>query len=139
MLIILTAKFFGMCGCSKMEHTNIENIREFLLQLPDVTEGVSYGMVSFKVGKRLIFAWQNKFDAPVFKITPDEEEFLLENDSETFFTTDHHRKYHCIMAYPDKLNIEWARSKLYRDWRELVAKRVLKKFDAENPNFKPNE
>ena len=114
----------------------LDDLRQYLLSLPDVSEGMSWDSVSFKANKKLILFWNAKYDAPVFSFAPEENEFLLEADSDTFFTTDHHRKYNCILARPDMLDLNWAKAKLYEKWRRLVSKKTLKQFDFENPDYK---
>ena len=113
----------------------LNDIRQFLLSLPDVSEGMSWDSVSFKVNKKIILFWNAKYDSPVFSFAPEENEFLLEVDSDTFFTTDHHRKFNCILARPEMLDLSWAKVKLYEKWRRLVSKKTLKQFDLDYPNY----
>ncbi|KAF0110573.1 MAG: hypothetical protein FD163_556 [Hyphomonadaceae bacterium] len=113
-------------------NVTLEKIRAFLLSLPDVTEGMSWDAVSFKVNKKAIVFWNPKYDCPVFKVTMDERDFLLEVDGETFFTTDHHRNYPCILGRPEKLDFDWVKANLMRTWRKQVSKATLKIFDSKN-------
>lgn len=114
---------------------SLDDIRKFLLSLPDVSEGTSWDAVSFKVNKKAIVFWNPKYDCPVFKVPFEERDFLLEVDSETFFTTDHHRNFPCILGRPEKLDIEWVKGQLYKTWRKQALKTNVKKFEAANPDF----
>lgn len=109
----------------------LEQIRKYLLTLPDVTEGTSWDAVSFKVNNKVIVFWNPKYDCPVFKATMDERDFLLEFDGETFFTTDHHKNFPCILGRPDKLDPDWVKDKLYQIWRAQAKKATLQKYDKE--------
>jgi hypothetical protein len=113
----------------------LDDLRQFLLSLPDVSEGMSWDSVSFKVNKKVILFWNAKYDAPVFSFAQEENEFLLEEDSDTFFTTDHHRKFNCLLGRPEVIDLSWVKAKLYEKWRRLVSKKTLKHFDLENPNY----
>lgn len=108
----------------------LQMIREYLLSLPDVTEGTSWDAVSFKVNKKAILFWNPKYDCPVFKMPFEERDFLLEVDSDTFFTTDHHKNFPCILGRPDKLDFEWVKNRLFQIWRNQVSKKTLKEFEG---------
>ena len=62
-----------------------------VLALPDTEETMSWDARSFKVNGKVILYWNPTYDCPVFKVTVEERDFLIEADPETFFTTDHHR------------------------------------------------
>ncbi len=108
----------------------LDYIRKILMALPDVTEGMSWDSVSFKVNKKTIVFWNPKYDCPVFKVPFEERDFLLEVDGETFFTTDHHQNFPCILGRPDKLDKTWVKEHLEKTWRKQVSKTTLKKYDA---------
>lgn len=117
------------CAIGQKQMVSLQKIREFLLSLPDVTEGTSWDAISFKVNKKAILFWNPKYDCPVFKVPFEERDFLLEVDSETFFTTDHHKSWPLILGRPEKLDWEWVKSNLLRVWRAQVSKKTLKAFD----------
>ncbi len=109
----------------------LQMIREYLLSLPDVSEGMSWDSVSFKVNKKGIVFWNPKYDCPVFKMPFEERDFLLEVDGETFFTTDHHRNFPCILGRPEKLDFDWVKNRLYQTWRNQVSKKILREYEAQ--------
>ncbi len=117
------------CVLGQKQMVGLQKIREFLLSLPDVTEGTSWDAVSFKVNKKAILFWNPKFDCPVFKVSFEERDFLLEFESETFFTTDHHRPWPLILGRPEKLDWNWVEANLKKVWRAQVSKKTLKLFD----------
>jgi hypothetical protein len=112
----------------------LDEIRNFLLNLPDVSEGTSWDAISFKVNKKVIVFWNPKYDCPVFKMPFEERDFLLEIDSETFFTTGHHKNFPCILGRPQLLDKEWVQNKLYQIWRAQVSKKTLREYDLKQKN-----
>lgn len=56
--------------------------------------------------------------------------FHLEVDGATFFTTDHHRYFPCILGRPEKFDWDWVKNHLYKTWRAQVSKKTLKIYDA---------
>ncbi|MGA9659526.1 MAG: MmcQ/YjbR family DNA-binding protein [Asticcacaulis sp.] len=108
----------------------LEQIRQIVGRLPDTEEGTSWGSPSFKVNKKAILYWNVQLDCPVFKVSFEERDFLLEVDPDCFFTTDHHRPWPLIIGRPEKLDIDWVRENIERVWRAQALKTTLKRFDS---------
>lgn len=100
------------------------------LDLPGVTEAVSWGQPCLKAHGKLWFFWSPKEDAPVFKVPFEERDMLVEADPETFFFTDHYKNHKLVLARPDRLDMGWAKTNLLRVWREQAPKRLLKAYEA---------
>ncbi len=100
------------------------------LDLPAVTEAVSWGQPCLKVNGKLWFFWSPTENAPVFKVPFEEREMLLETDPDTFFFTDHYKNHKLVLARPDRLDMGWARANLLRVWRELAPKKLVKALDS---------
>ncbi len=101
------------------------------LNLPNVVEATTWGNPCLKAHGKLWAWWSPSENAPVFKMSKEEREFLIEADPETFFVTDHYRSHNLVLVYPEKLEPEWARMQLTKTWRNMAPKRVLKAFDEE--------
>lgn len=101
------------------------------LNLPHVTEAVSWGQPNLKAHGKMWCWWSPTEDAPVFKVSKDEREMLLEADPETFFVTDHYRPHGLVLARPDKVDRDWAKARLLQSWREMAPKKVLKAWEAD--------
>ncbi len=108
-----------------------EDVRKLALSLgfPGVTEAVSWGQPCLKAHGKLWFFWSPTENAPVFKVSFEEREMLVECDAETFFFTDHYRNHPLVLARPDRIDKPWITANLIRVWREMAPKRVLKKWD----------
>lgn len=100
------------------------------LNLPGVTEAVSWGQPCLKAHGKLWFFWSPSEDAPVFKVPFDERDMLVEAAPEVFFFTDHYKNHQLVLARPDRLDFDWARENLIRVWRAQAPKRLLKAYDA---------
>lgn len=121
-----------------MEMRSWEDLRAFALSLdlPEITEAVSWGNPNLKAHGKMWVWWapQDYADAPAFKIDAAEMDFLLEVRGDTFFTTDHHRPYNIILMRPDRFDPDWARTNLIAVWRRQAKKRWLAAWDAANPD-----
>ena len=69
-------------------------------------------------------------DAPVFKVSLEEREILVEADPKTFFVTAHYKGHALVLVRPGKLDLEWAKANLIKVWRAQAPKRLLKAYDA---------
>lgn len=107
-------------------------LRDLVRDLPGVEEGTAFGSPTLKAGKKALFFWNPTHNAPVFKVSFDERDFLIEADPDTFFTTDHHRPWPVVLARPDRVDMEWVRNTLVRTWRAQVAKKILRAWEAEH-------
>lgn len=101
------------------------------LDLPGVTEALSWGQPCLKAHGKLWVWWSPHEDAPVFKIAREERDVLIEAEPEIFFVTPHYQKHQLVLVRPEKLDEEWAKHNLQRTWRAQAPKRLLKAYDAE--------
>lgn len=100
------------------------------LELPGVTEAVSWGQPCLKAHGKLWFFWSPSEDAPVFKVPFDERDMLVESDPDAFFFTDHYKNHKLVLVRPDRLDMSWAKANLLRVWREQAPKKLLNAYDA---------
>lgn len=109
-----------------------ERLKALALSLgfPGVTEAVSWGQPCLKVNGKLWFFWSPSEDAPVFKVSFDERDMLVETDPDTFFFTPHYKAHQLVLARPDRIDADWMRANLARVWRQLAPKKLVKAFDA---------
>ena len=102
------------------------------LNLPYVTDAVSWGNPNLKAHGKMWTWWSPMIDAAVFKGSIEEREFLMEVEPETFVMHDHYARSGVILVAGGKLDPEWAKARLMQSWRSMAPKRVLKAFDEEN-------
>ncbi|MDZ7627577.1 MAG: MmcQ/YjbR family DNA-binding protein [Parvularculaceae bacterium] len=101
------------------------------LEFPGVTEAISWGQPCLKAHGKLWFFWSPSENAPVFKVSFEERDILVESDPETFFFTDHYKNHQLVLARPERIDRAWIEANLVRVWRDMAPKRVLKKWDEE--------
>ncbi|MGL4637212.1 MAG: MmcQ/YjbR family DNA-binding protein [Beijerinckiaceae bacterium] len=109
-----------------------ESLKAFALglSLPGVEEALSWGQPCLKAHGKLWVWWSPSEDAPVFKVSLEEREILVEAEPERFFFTAHYRSHPLVLVRPEKLQMDWVRANLIRVWRAQAPKRFLKNFDA---------
>lgn len=100
------------------------------LGLPGVKETTSWGQPTLKAHGKLWVWWSPHEDAPVFKVSFEERDILVEADPSTFFVTAHYRGHALVLVRPEKLDLEWAKANLIKVWRAQAPKRLLKAYDA---------
>ena len=79
-----------------------ERLQDIALELPGTERGTAWGQPVVKVGRTSLYFWNPKW-GPVFGMDFDTRDFWIEADPETFFTTDHHRNYPCVLARPERV------------------------------------
>jgi hypothetical protein len=100
------------------------------LGVPGVEETTSRGQPTLKAHGKLWVWWSPHEDAPVFKVSFEEREVLVEAEPETFFFTPHYKNHPLVLVRPEKLDPDWAEANLIKVWRAQAPKRVLKAYDA---------
>ena len=106
------------------------------LGLPGVEETTSWGQPTLKAHGKLWVWWSPHEDAPVFKVSFEEREILIEAYPDTFFVTPHYKGHPLVLVRPEKLDLGWAKTNLIRVWRTQAPKRALKAYDGTPPRAK---
>lgn len=105
-----------------------DRLCEIALELPGTERGTAWGQPVVKVGKTSLFFWNPTWQAPVFGMDFEERDFLIEADPDTFFTTDHHRNWPCVLARADKIDEDWVRERLKKLWLAKAPKKLQKEW-----------
>ena len=116
-------------------HTYAE-LRDFALSLnlPRVEETTAWGNPCLKAHGKMWVWWSPYVDAAVFKCDRDEREMLLAADPETFTLHPHYANHALILVNAGRIDPDWARPRLIRQWRAAAPKRWLKAWDEEQAN-----
>ena len=111
-----------------------ETLRDLALSLdlPGVSEAVSWGQPCLKAHGKLWFFWSPSENAPVFKVPFEERDMLVEADPDTFFFTPHYRAHQLVLARPERVDLDWVQANFLRVWRAQAPKRLLKAYEAEH-------
>jgi hypothetical protein len=98
-------------------------IRQTMLGLPGVTEGISYGTAAFYVSKKLLA--RMKEDAETLVVyTPDRDEWM-DRDKSVFFVTDHYKNYPMVLVDLVKVKKQDLVSILKEAWRSRAGRKLL--------------
>lgn len=100
------------------------------LNLPEVTVDYPWGHESLKAHGKLWCYWSMYEDAAVFKAERDEREALMQADPDTFFLHPHYAPHRLVLVRAGRIDPDWARARLIRQWRDAAPKRWLKAWDA---------
>ena len=103
------------------------------LGLPEVTLAHPWGHEALKAHGKMWCWWSPYEDAAVFRADKDEREMLMQADPETFFLHPHYRAHDLVLVRAGRIDPDWARPRLIRDWRSAAPKRWLTAWDASAP------
>jgi hypothetical protein len=101
------------------------------LDLPELIETTAWGNPCLKAHGKMWTWWSSSENAPVFKVSREERETLIEAEPHRFVVTPHDQAHALVLMWPEAFDPEWALANLNRTWRAQAPKRLLKPFDAE--------
>jgi hypothetical protein len=100
------------------------------LTYPGVTQFVTHGTPSLKVGSKFLLREREPGIIALGRPTIDERDMLLESDPDLFFITDHYRDYPYVLVRMAKLDAGRFRALFETIWREKALKRHLMAHQA---------
>lgn len=101
-------------------------IRQTMLALPGVTEGICFGTAAFYVSKKLLARMKEDGETLVV-YTPDRDEWMV-RDKIVFFVTDHYRNYPMVLVNLVKVKKQDLVSILTEAWRSRAGKKLLQQL-----------
>ena len=106
----------------------LEFLRKTLSPLPGFNEKPCYGTEGFYAGKKL-FA-RMKEDGETLVVQTFDRERWMEKDPETFFITDHYRKYDYMLISLKQVKPDDLVSLLVTAWQNRATDKLKKEFEA---------
>jgi len=100
------------------------------LALPEVEESTSYGTPSLKVRGKLLLRLREDGETLAMRIDPDDRDFLLATNPDTFFTTDHYRGWPAILVRLSRVRGAHLRELMEDSWRHMASKRAIAARDT---------
>jgi hypothetical protein len=108
----------------------LQFIRQHMMAMPGVTEGLSHGTPAFHVNKKILTRlWEN---GEVLVIHTQDRDQWIQIDPETFFITDHYRNYPYMLINLDRVRPEDLKRLLTYAWLSKAPKSLVKKYQ-DNP------
>jgi hypothetical protein len=102
-----------------------DTVREIGLTLPDVEDGTAYGKLALKVrGKLMVCLAIHKSAEPeslMVRVDFEQRGGLLADAPETYYLTDHYRKYPAVLVRLSRIRIDELRDLLGASWRFVTA------------------
>ena len=107
-------------------------LRDFALSLglPEITLAHPWGHEALKAHCKLWCYWSFYEDAAVFRADRDEREMLMQADPDTFFLHPHYAAHPLVLVRAGRIDPDWAKARLVRQWRDAAPKRWLKAWEA---------
>ncbi|WP_196260482.1 MmcQ/YjbR family DNA-binding protein [Pelagibacterium limicola] len=105
-----------------------DEIREIALAYPGVSDHVTYGTPSLKVGGKFLLREREPGLLVLQRPSRDERDLLLEAEPELFFITDHYRDYPYVLVRMERLEPERFRTLFETIWRDKALKKHLAAF-----------
>jgi hypothetical protein len=106
----------------------LQFIRQHMLALPGVTEGLSHGTPAFYVNKKILTRlWEN---GEVLVIHTEDRDQWIQIDPETFFITDHYRNYPYMLVKLDRVQPDDLKQLLTDAWLSKASKNLVKKYQG---------
>src|SRR5438270_663033 len=81
----------------KNKPATFDTARQIALALPGVEEGISYGTAAFRVRGKFLARLKEDGDSLVIRIEGGHRDFLMKEDPETFYITEHYRNYPAML------------------------------------------
>ena len=97
-------------------------VRLAALALPNVEEGTAWGLPAFRTSKKMFLCFREDLKSIVVRAPFEQRDAMIEEDPETFFTTDHHRPHPWVLARVKKLQPAVLPGLLQTAWRYAAPK-----------------
>lgn len=113
----------------------LQFVRQHMMTLPGVTEGISHGTPAFYVNKKLLARlWEN---GEVLVVRTDEREKWIQTEPETYFITDHYRNYPTMLISLDRVQPDNLKQLLTDAWLSRATQTQIKEY-RHNQKNKPD-
>ena len=95
---------------------SFDSVRKAALALPAVEEGTAWGFPAFRTGGKMFLCFRKDLDSIVVMVSFEQRDEMIETNPATYYTTDHHRNYPCVLArlanldggiLPDLVRLGW--------------------------------
>jgi len=112
-----------------------DQVRQFALASPNVSEGRAYGGPSLHVGRKFLGRLREDGETLVLKIDLAERARMLEGNPDAFFLEDHYRKYPFVLVNLLAVEPSILRRLIKQAWRMVASKRMISAYDSSHgPN-----
>lgn len=105
-------------------------VRELGGTLPGVEEGTSWGTPALKVKGRMFVRLRPEVDDPVIvvRVEPQERDFLLQSEPDTFFVTPHYDGHPAVLVRLGSIGREDLCELLTESWLFTAPTKLVREF-----------
>jgi hypothetical protein len=113
----------------------LDDVRRLALALPNAEEKPSYNdTAAFRAGGGRLFAREREDGESIaLRVDLGEREMLLASEPEVFYITDHYRDHPWVVVRLAAIEPDELQELLIDAWRSVAPKRLVARFDVENP------
>ena len=105
--------------------SSLQDVRDAVTSLPEVTERTSYGTPAFDVAGRIFARVLEDPEILVcWRADLGEREALLQADPDVFFTTDHYRDHPSVLVRLPRIDPATLAEVLYEAWAARAPRRL---------------
>jgi hypothetical protein len=115
----------------KSERATFDTVQKFALALPGVEEGISYGTPAFRVKGKFLARLKEDGNSLVIRIDSGHRDFLMKEDPQTFYITEHYRDYPAMLIRLSRVRHEDLRDLIENAWRMYAPKRMVAAYDKD--------
>jgi hypothetical protein len=114
---------FYNLGVKKSARVTFETVRRAALALPDVEEGTAWRVPAFRRGGEMFLCFRKDLDSIVVRASFERRDEMIQENPETYYTTDHHRNYPWVLARIEKLDPDVVPDLLRLGWQSAPGKK----------------
>ena len=115
---------------SAKKGVSFDTAYELARQLPGLTASTSYGTRALKVDKKFLARLKEDGETLVLRVDMVSRDYMLRDQPELFYITDHYRDYPTILVRLSKVGVDQLRELLEDGWRLVASPRRIAEFDA---------
>lgn len=108
---------------------DFDEARRVALALPGAEEGTSYGTPAFFVRRKLFARLREDGDSLVLKCNVYERKYLVEDQPDVFYFTDHYRDYPLVLMRLSAASPALLRERMEESWRIAAPKKLVAQLD----------
>lgn len=108
-----------------------DDVQRIALAWPGVEASTSYGTPALKVKGKLLARLKEDGDSLVLRgIDSDERQWLIDDQPEVFYITDHYRGWPMVLARLSKAERAVIERMLLRSWKQIAPRKLVQSFEG---------
>lgn len=114
---------------STKKGVTFDTVYELARDLPGLTSSTSYGTRALKVDKKFLARLKEDGDSLVLRVDIVSRDYMLRDQPEQFYITDHYRDYPTVLVRLSKVGVSQLRELLEDGWRLVASPRRIAELE----------